>query len=177
MKNRMRRKMFILVSGMMLILGFSGEPAAEMSETGVSEDFLEKIEEYKSSFIGQYTAGAAADTEAGIKVEEREISVDSSEGAVLFVYTDTDGKELRYRQHVYGETGNAEINYYLCDGFVWVSKQTNYYSSYILTAEGTDILYSTVENWVLTDSAVYILHDDGEMEEIEKEEIEGVIIL
>ncbi|MDE6386453.1 MAG: hypothetical protein K2L82_01450 [Lachnospiraceae bacterium] len=171
MKIGMRVKAFILMFGIMLILGCSGESAAEMQETGLPADVLIKIEEYKENFVGLYTAGEVGDGEAEIKVEEREISVDSCEGAVLFVYTDIEGKELRYRLHLYGETGNAVINYYLCDGFVWVSKQTDFYSSYILTAGASDVLYSTVENWILTDNAVYVLHDDGEMEEIEKDEI------
>lgn len=179
MKITMKVKTFIILMGIILISGCGGEQAAEKQTTGSSTDaavkqegFVEKIEEYKSRFIGLYTPGA--DGESAIKVEEREITADSSEGAAVFVYTDKDGKELRYRMHVYGETGNAVINYYLCDGFVWVSRQTDYYSSYILTAESPDILYSGVENWILTDHTAYILRDDGEVEEIEKDEVEDL---
>lgn len=176
MKINMRVKAFTILMGIILISGCSDSQASELQEaadaTAQKEIFLEKIEEYKGHFIGLYTTDASEGEEAAIKIEEREISADSSEGAVLFVYTDAEGKELRYRLHIYGETGNAVLNYYLCDGFVWVSKQTDYYSSYILTAGFTDVLCSSVENWILTDDVAYILHDDGEIEEIEKEEVE-----
>lgn len=179
MKIHMRVKAFIILMGIAMVSGCSKEQAEELqtvdSEAAVSvkpEDFAEKIEEYKSHFIELYTSGA--DGEAAIIVEERAIAAESSEGAVVFVYTDIDGKGLRYRIHAYGETGNAVINYYLCDGFVWISKQTDYYSSYILTAEFSDTLFSGVENWILTEHTAYILHDDGEVEEIGKNEVGGL---
>ena len=178
MKINMKVKAFIILMGIMLISGCSDGQASELQAMGApakQEEFIEKIEEYKEHFIGLYTTDASGDEESAIKIEEREISVDSSEGAVLFVYTDADGEELRYRLHVYGETGSAVLNYYLCDGFVWVSKQTDHYSSYILTAGFSDVLYSSAENWILTDDAAYILHDDGELEETKKEEVENLV--
>lgn len=167
MKIAIRIRLFILVSGMLLISGCGKEQTAE-------QQFLEKIEEYKSDFTGQYTAGTEGSGEAAVRVETREIESDSSEGGELIVYTDADGQELRYRLNVYGETGNgnAVTNYYLCDGFVWVSKETNHYSSWILKEGFSDILYSDVKNWIVTDDKTYILHDNGELEETAPEEAE-----
>ena len=181
MKINTRVKAFTILMSIILISGCSEEQDSELQTAGLStdastkqEEFAEKIEEYKSRFIGLYTTGASGDEEAAIKIEEREISVESSEGSALYVYTDADGEELRYRLHIYGETGDAVLNYYLCDGFVWVSMQNNYHSSWILKAGFSDVLYSDVENWILTDDTAYILHDDGELEEIEKNEIEDL---
>lgn len=34
------------------------------------------------------------------------------------------------------------------------------------------MLYSTIENWIVVDENTYILHSDGDLEEIEKTQLE-----
>lgn len=171
-----RVKLFILICGIIVISGCGGEneqaPAGNAGDemAGGQEEIAGKIEEYKDTFTGLYTTGAEGSGEPVIRIETLEIESGSSEGGELFVYTDTDGKRLRFRLDSYGETGNAVTNYYLCDGFVWVSKETNHYSSWILREGFSDTLCSEVENWIVVDDKTYILHDDGELEEITPEE-------
>lgn len=138
-----------------------------------SLDILREIEEYKSRFIELYTSNASEDTESGMIIEEHGFPSDSGEGASVTVYSDLSGRKLRYELRYYGETGNNVINYYLCDNFVWVSRQYNYYSSLTLRAGYSDVLYSTMENWIFTEDAVYIMHDNGELEETDKTQLEN----
>ena len=138
-----------------------------------SLDILREIEEYKSRFIELYTSNASEDTESELIIEEHDFPSDSSEGASVTVYSDLSGKKLRYELRYYGETGNNVINYYLCDNFVWVSRQYNCYSSMTLRAGYSDVLYSTMENWIFTEDAVYIIHDNGELEETDKTQLEN----
>ena len=35
------------------------------------------------------------------------------------------------------------------------------------------MLYSTIENWIVIDENVYILHSDGELEKIEKTQLKA----
>lgn len=44
------------------------------------------------------------------------------------------------------ETGQCSIDYYLCKDFVLISRKNDYYSSWVLTAGYSDVLYSTMED-------------------------------
>ena len=138
-------------------------------------DILREIEEYKSRFIELYTSNASEDTEAEMIIEKHDFPSDNDGGASLTVYSRLSGKHLRYELHYYGETGNSVINYYLCDNFVWISRQNNYYSSLTLSAEYSDVLYSTMENWIITDDAAYIMHDNEELKEMDRTQLESDI--
>ena len=156
----------------------SPESVDDQGETdATSLDILHEIEEYRSHFIGLYTSNALSDEfpdlESEMIIEEHDFPSDSGEGASITVYSDLSGKKLRYELHYYGETGNNIINYYLCDNFVWVSRQYNCYSSMTLRTGYSDVLYSTIENWIITDDAVYIMHDNGELEETDKTQLEN----
>ena len=144
-------------------------------------DILREIEEYKSRFVELYSSNVLSDeypdAEAEMVIEEYNFPSDSSEGASLTVYSVLSGKHLRYEVHYCGETGNSIINYYLCKNFVWVSRQNNYYSSFTLSSEYSDILYSTMEDWIITDDAAYIMHDDGELEKTDRTQLENEILM
>lgn len=45
-----------------------------------------------------------------------------------------------------------------------------------MTAGYSDVLYSSIENWIIFGDTVYILHDDGELEEIEEMQMEIPLI-
>lgn len=135
-------------------------------------DILREITEYRGHFIELYTSNASEDTESEMIIEEHDFPSNNTEGASLTVYSALSGKHLRYKLHYYGETGDKIINYYLCNNFVWVNRQNNYYSSWTLSAEYSDILYSTINNWIITDDAAYIMHDDGGLDEIDRTQLE-----
>ena len=135
-------------------------------------DIEQEIEEYRMHFIELYTSNAMEETEDRINIEEMEIDYgDNGEPATLIKYTDSSGEKLRYQLQFYGETGRCSIDYYLCKDFVFISRKTDYYSSWVLTVDYSDVLYSTVENWIVIDENVYILHSDGELEKIEKTQL------
>ena len=130
-----------------------------------------EIDEYMQSFIELYTSNVFEDTKSMMKIEEKLIDYEGGI-ATLIKYTDLSDKCLRYTIKLYGETMSVTINYYLCENFILVSQQDNYYSSWILAEGGFDILYSKIKNWIIISEKMYILHDDGELEEIEKEKME-----
>ena len=141
------------------------------AETNLS-DIEQEIEEYRMHFIELYTSNAMEETEDRINIEEMEIDYgDNGEPATLIKYTDLSGEKLRYQLQFYGETGRCSIDYYLCKDFLLISKKYDYYSSWVLTADYSDVLYSTIDNWVVIDENTYILHSDGELEKIEKTQL------
>ncbi|MDE5597527.1 MAG: hypothetical protein K2J04_06805, partial [Lachnospiraceae bacterium] len=136
-------------------------------------DIEQEIEEYRMHFIELYTSNAMEETEDRINIEETEIDYgDNGEPATLIKYTDSSGEKLRYQLQFYGETGRSSIDYYLCEDFILISRKNDYYSSWVLTAGYSDVLYSTIENWIVIDENIYILHSDGELEKIEKTQLE-----
>ena len=143
------------------------------AETNLS-DIEQEIDEYRMHFIELYTSNAMEETEDRINIEEMEIDYgDNGEPATLIKYTDLSGEKLRYQLQFYGETGRSSIDYYLCKDFVLISRKNDYYSSWVLTADYSDVLYSTIENWIMIDENVYILHSDSELEKIEKTQLEA----
>ena len=144
----------------------------EEAETNLP-DIEQEIEEYRMHFIELYTSNAMEETEDRINIEEMEIDYgDNGEPATLIKYTDSSGEKLRYQLQFYGETGRSSIDYYLCKDFVLISRKNDYYSSWVLTAGYSDVLYSTIENWIVMDENVYAFHSDGELEKIEKAQLE-----
>lgn len=140
--------------------------AIETSRGKMADKVLRRtIDEYMISFIGLYTANTL-EGEIGIEIEDVEIYMDSGY-AFLTLYSDKQGKCLRYKIAMYGETMDTITNYYLCNGFVLVSKQSDYYSNRLASTDGVDILCSKIENWVIYDDTIYMLHDDGELESID----------
>lgn len=152
--------------------------ATNISQDEPSIDIEQEISEYRERFIELYTSNALDDTEYQMNIEEFEIDYDGNNGepTTLIKYTDSYGEVLRYQLHFYGETMHCSIDYYLCEDFVLVSKECNYYSSWVLTAGYSDVLYSSIENWIIFEDTVYILHDDGELEEIEEMQMEIPLI-
>ena len=93
--------------------------AIETSRGKMADKVLRRtIDEYMISFIGLYTANTL-EGEIGIEIEDVEIYMDSGY-AFLTLYSDKQGKCLRYKIAMYGETMDTITNYYLCNGFVLV---------------------------------------------------------
>ena len=144
------------------------ESEEETAPNLASEDITREIDEYIRHFIGLYTSNYLDDTAPAMVVWGQEFPGDNENEASLTVYSDLSGNHLRYELHYYGETGNQIINYYLCENFVWVSSRYNCYSSWMLSAGDSNILYSEIDNWIIMGETVYIMHDNGELEETDK---------
>ena len=142
--------------------------AADLDAMAISNE----IDHYIENFIDLYTSNTLGDTAPVMVIEEQNFPSDNDNGASLTVYSDLSGKRLRYELRYYGETGNQVINYYLCEDFVWISRQSNYYSSWILADGDSDILYSEIDNWVIVGETLYIMHDNGGLEETEITQLE-----
>ena len=135
-------------------------------------DISQEIDNYVKGFIELYTSIAFDDTMPTMIIEEKDVPDNIEDADSFMVYSDLSGKRLRYKLNYYGETGNQVINYYLCENFVWISRQSNYYSSWILTAGYSDVLYNEIDNWIIMDETVYKMYDNGELVEMEKTQLE-----
>lgn len=142
----------------------------DIQTTNISRE----IENYIQSFIQLYTSAALGDedVEAAMVVGEKTFSANDGHEAIVVKYSDASGNPLRYELHYYGETGDRTVNYYLCEGFCWVSDQTNYYSSWVFDPEYQNVLYSEVENWILMDETAYIMYASKELEEVDWERLD-----
>ena len=142
--------------------------AVDIDAMGISQE----IDNYVKDFIELYTSNTFDDTMPTMIIEEKDIPDNIENVTSFIVYSDLSGKRLRYKLNYYGETGNQVINYYLCESFVWISRQSNYYSSWILTVGYSDVLYSQIDNWIIMGETVYKIHDNGELEEMEETQLE-----
>ena len=149
--SKWKQAVVLLFSGLCLFA--CGKDEAEQN----LPDIEQEIAEYRMNFIELYTSTAMEETESQINTEEMEIDFgDNGEPATLIKYMDSSGEVLRYNLQFYGETGQCSIDYYLCKDFVHISRKNDYYSSWILTAGYSDVLYSTIENWIVTDENIDI---------------------
>lgn len=156
-------------------------PQNSFNESACPIEFSEyerELETYRNDFIGMYSSNAMEDTEPQIKsqmeIQEKEIQYDQ-QMADLTAYSDLSGERLRYRVNLYGETMKVEINYYFCDAFTAVSVKDEYYSSWVLTPAYADVLYTTVDNYMIVDGTVYIVHDNDTFEKTDKEKA-GILL-
>lgn len=169
--SRWKRTALILLFGG-LCLSACGKDEVAQIEMNLP-DIEQEIAEYRTNFIELYTSAAMEETESRISIEETEINFgDNGEPATLIKYMDSSGEKLRYQIQFYGETEQCSIDYYLCNDFVLISRKNDYYSSWVLNAGYSDVLYSTIENWIVIDENAYILHSDGELVEIEKTQLD-----
>ena len=145
-----------------------------------SFDIQQEIDDYMMHFINLYSTNAMNNSDSLMRIEEFETELgNDGSTATLVKYLDNENRCLRYRVELYGETMNTVINYYLCEKFVLISKQKNYYSSQILQAGWDDILYSDTQRWILWNDRIYTFSDNGEgdvqLKEIDKEQLEKEI--
>lgn len=187
-------KYIFLFCGICLALSSCGGTAGTGTKrTGMEIDGVDvsqEMEEYINHFVSLYTSDAVdsgdetGKAEPEVIIEERDfyealpwaqpwaLPLEGDNGALLIEYSDREGKLLRYQLCFYGETGNAIIDYYYCEHFVWIHRQENHYSSAVLKADYPDILYSEETNWILRGEDVYLLHDDKTLEKMDKELLE-----
>jgi hypothetical protein len=135
-------------------------------------DIQQQIADYRMRFIEQYSTSALDASNPQMKIEAFEAALgDSADMATVVKYSDTNNRCLRYRAELYGETMNVVVNYYFCDDFTWISKQSNYYSSWTATAGWDDVLYSELTEWIVCGNQTYLFSDNGQIVEIENEQL------
>ena len=81
------------------------------------------------------------------------------------MYTNDKGVDGRYKVEIYGEAGKSITDYYLCENFIYVNQEREYYNSQILMKNYDDILYRRTSDWIITEDKVYILQGNGEKKE------------
>lgn len=130
-------------------------------------DISQELADYREHFIELYSTSALNASNPQIKIETYEtVLQDSGIIAAVTKYSDIENHCLRYRVDLYGETMNTVINYYFCDNFIWVSKQSNYYSSWALMAGWDDILFSELTEWIVCEDKMYLLLENGQTAKI-----------
>ncbi|MBD5449175.1 MAG: hypothetical protein HDR28_03250 [Lachnospiraceae bacterium] len=122
----------------------------------VRED--KEFEEYKQLFDEAETTGVTI-------ICSLTCNVACSLPIELTVYTNDKEENVRYKIEIYGETGKSITDYYLCENFIYVNQEREYYSSQILMKNYDDILYRRTSDWIITEDKVYILQDNGKMKE------------
>lgn len=136
-------------------------------------DFQQQIADYRMRFIELYSTSALNDSNLQMKIETFEAALnDSGDMATVVKYSDNNNRCLRYRVEMYGETRNVVINYYFCDDFAWISKQTEYYSSWTLTPGWDDVLYSELAEWIVCEDKAYSFTANNQITEIGNEQLE-----
>lgn len=123
----------------------------------------QEIESYMKAFVSMYMSEVCSGKKR-IFIKSKDIYASDFDVPVeLIVYTNEKEENIRYKVHIYGETGNSITNYYLCENFIYVNQQQEYYSSQILMENYNDILYSQTNDWIILKDKVYKLKDNGEL--------------
>ena len=123
----------------------------------------QEIESYMKEFVSMYMSETCGGKQR-IFIKSKDIyTSDFGFPIELTVYTNEKEENIRYKVQAYGETGNSITNYYLCENFIYVNQQQEYYSSQILMENYNDILYCQTSDWIILDDNVYLLKDNEEM--------------
>ena len=85
----------------------------------------------------------------------------------MTVYTNEEGQDIRYTLQIYGETGNSVTDYYVCENFVYVNHEREYYSGQVLMENYNyiNVLYRHTSDWMILGDKVYKIQDNEEMQE------------
>lgn len=128
----------------------------------------QQIEAYMEEFKSMYMSKVCG-MDQKIFIKSQDIYVDNLGYPIeLTVYKNDKGEDVRYQVQLYGETGNSVTDYYLCNGFIYVNQEKEYYSSQILVENYNDVLYRETNDWIIFEDKVYILQDDGEMQTVDE---------
>lgn len=147
-----------LVCDMICCLSGCGE--TEKADISVEQEIEAYMEEFVSMYMSEICGG-----EQRIYIQSKDVYADNMSSPVeLIVYQNDREEDIRYTIQIYGETGNAVTDYYLCENFIYVNQTKEYYSSHILTGGYDDVLYRQTDDWIILGDEVYMLKDNGEME-------------
>ena len=162
-KKKVNRIKFLLT--LMLALALAGCAPQETEESQKTEiDVQQGIETYMEEFVGMYMSEICGGDQK-VFMQSKEVYADDFGGPIeLTVYKNDQGEDIRYQVQLYGETGSSVTDYYLCEDFIYVNQEKNYYSSRILALNYDDVLYRETTDWIILDDTVYEFLDNGEME-------------
>lgn len=136
-------------------------------EQRLDADKKQEIEAYMDDFVSMCMSEASAG-EQRIFVKTGDIDTGDFDSPVaLTVYTNEEGQDIRYTLQIYGETGNSVTDYYVCENFVYVNHEREYYSGQVLMENYNDInvLYRHTSDWMILGDKVYKIQDNEEMQE------------
>lgn len=125
----------------------------------------QEIEIYMKDFMSLYMSEACGGKQRLFMKSKDIYTTDFDSPIELTVYTNDKEENVRYKVEIYGETGKSITDYYLCENFIYVNQEREYYSSQILMNNYDDILYRRTSDWLIIEDKVYILQDNGEMKE------------
>lgn len=145
------------------ICSMACSPPLHSSLEKIDANKKQEIETYMQEFISMYMS-EACDEKQKIYMKSQDIYTDNFDSPVeLTVYTNDRGEDVRYRVEIYGETGKSVTDYYLCENFIYVNREREYYSSPVLRKGYDDILYRQTDDWIIMEDDIYILQDNGDM--------------
>ena len=166
-------KLFTVISGICVSITLFGGIKHNDSYDIKKMNIQQEIDDYMMHFIELYSGSAMDESNALINIDKLEVEFDDGRNTgTLVKYSDKNNSYLRYQINLYGETNNVTIDYYLCNNFVLISRQINYYSSWILTEGWDDVLYSEIDKWIIWNDNVYNFLGDGQLIQIEKEQLD-----
>ncbi len=149
-----------------------------LEKTGESQkidiDIKQEIETYMDEFARMYVSEICGGDQKVFMQTKEVYADDFGEPIELTVYKNEKEEDIRYKVQLYGETGSSVTDYYLCEDFIYVNQEKNYYSSQILTPNYDDVLYRETKDWIILDDTVYELLDDGEMVAVEDYSFYGI---
>jgi len=134
---------------------------AERNEEGSDPDTAGQraVLSQQSSYMSEICGG-----DQKIFMQTKDIYVDDFGYPVeLTVYRNDKGEDIRYQIQLYGETGRSVTDYYLCEHFIYVNEEKEYYSSQMLAENYDDVLYRKTTDWIILEDGIYLLQDNGEM--------------
>lgn len=148
----------------MIALASMGCVQQETEESQKAEiDVKQEIETYMEDFVSSYMSEICGGDQK-ILMQTKDIYVDDFGYPVeLTVYRNDKEEDIRYQIQLYGETGRSVTDYYLCEHFIYVNEEKEYYSSQILTENYNDVLYRKTTDWIILEDEIYLLLDSGEM--------------
>lgn len=123
----------------------------------------QEIKAYMEEFVNSYMSEVCGGDQK-IFMQTKDIYVDDFGYPVeLTVYRNDKGEDIRYQIQLYGETGRSVTDYYLCEHFIYVNEEKEYYSSQMLAENYDDVLYRKTTDWIILEDGIYLLQDNGEM--------------
>lgn len=125
----------------------------------------QEIETYMNEFVSMFMSEAIIG-ERRIFVKSGDVDTGDFDYPIeLTVYTNEEGQDIRYTVYIYGETGNSITDYYVCEDFIYVNQERQYYSGQVLIENYNymDVLYRHTSDWIILGDKVYLLQDDGEL--------------
>jgi hypothetical protein len=127
----------------------------------------EKISDYINHFMTVYTMQINEDykdvRDETIVKEVSDVYDISTEGAEMIKYRTSDGKLIRVYFWIFGETYQAEVNFYFVDDFIYCTKLIKNYSCYMFGIDNSaDFLYSTFDEYILSGEDYYQIDRIGE---------------